>query len=1030
MQSTRRKTMRTLFNDGWEFSKHCLETSLEEILECNTFEEVDLPHDWLIYDTNNLYQDSIGCYRKKLFVDVEEDQQYFVRFEGVYMDSTIYLNGTKIYEWKYGYSTFEVELTEYIKQGNNEIIVKCVYRNPNTRWYSGAGIYRNVWFIKKPKIHFVSDGTYISTKKEENLWNVQVDVEVSSDAFVLQETNRVMVQQVLVDSEKNEIATCVQEVQLTEGVFVVSQEFGVSNVIPWDIEHPYLYTLISQLIVDGVVWDEVTQRIGFRTIRFDCNEGFFLNEKNIKINGACQHHDLGSLGAAMNPVALKRQLTMLMEMGVNSIRTSHNMPSVELMDFADEMGLLVYCESFDMWERPKTEFDYSNYFKEWWQRDVQSWVKRDRNHPSLIIWGIGNEISDTNTEDGIRITKQLRDAVRELDPRKNAYISLGSNYIEWEWGQKCSDELDLSGYNYYEKLYDEHHKKYPNWCIFGSETSSTVQSRGVYHFPLANRLLTHEDLQCSCLGNCTTNWGAKNVDTLISDHRDRNFVFGQYIWTGWDYIGEPTPYHTKNSYFGQIDTAGFKKDTFYHYQAEWTDYKKHPMVHILPYWDYNEGQLIDVCVYSNAPEVELILNGESLGRHKIDHQHDKWLQGNWQVRYTKGELIAKAYDENGKVIAVDTQTSFEDAVELVAKPDKYILDANGQDLIFVEINTIDQNKHYVANARNRVNVTVSGAGRLVGLDNGDSTDYDQYKGTSRKLFSGKLMAIIAAKKEAGRIHVSIESEGLRSAYVDLIARNAEEIQGLEARVENKKSEENKEIPVRKIELIPLGSSHLTPECDESLVEVKVFPSNATYNALTFRAMTISNVESYCATVEQVEDKNRILVRIHAKGDGEFRFCCSAKNGKDAPEVISELDYRVEGFGLPKLDAYRSVPASLYSGATCDVLLSFQGGLFLDTTSRTTVSFERVDFGDEGANQVSLSFFSFADELPVEVWIGDSKEEAICVLKDKYFAKSWYNHYQSNTWKLNRTIKGVQTVQVVVEPESKMSFGAFQFSKEH
>lgn len=1015
--------MRTRWNEGWEFLRVPLDTGMEKIESSKEWAQVDLPHDWMIYHTENLYEDGIGCYRKTLEVKNPGAEQVFLRFEGVYMDTIIYLNQKEIDTWKYGYSTFEVDLTKELQKGRNEILVHCTYRSPNSRWYSGAGIYRTVWLIQKPSAYFVSDGSYITTEKNGDMWKVQIDIEAVNKSSVQKEV-QAQIRHRIYDADHVVVTQCVQDAKLSENISIDHQELQVSNPNLWDIECPYLYHVTSELLVDDVVQDSVTQNLGFKTVRIDPDHGFFLNDRWIKIQGVCQHHDLGALGAAMNPVALRRQFTMLKEMGVNSVRSAHNMPSVEFMELADEMGLLVYSESFDMWERTKTDYDYGNYFGEWWKKDVTSWVRRDRNHPSLIFWGIGNEIYDTHLESGYQITIMLRDAVRELDPRKNGLVAIGSNYIEWDNAQKCSNEVDVSGYNYMEHLYDQHHKKYPSWCIFGSETSSTVQSRGIYHFPYGNRLLTHDDLQCSCLGNCTVNWGAKNVDTVVANHRDREFVFGQYLWTGWDYIGEPTPYFTKSSYFGQIDTAGFKKDTFYHYQAEWTDYKKVPMVHILPYWDFNEGQKIDVCVYSNAPQVELFLNGESLGKKNIDHAHGKLLQAIWQIPYTQGKLMAYAYDENGTRIAKDSQASFHDAAEVVLKPDKYKLNADGQDLIFVEITAIDDEGHYVANARNRMEVTVTGAGRLIGLDNGDSTDYDQYKGTSRRLFSGKLLAIVAAKKEAGLIHVKVTSKGLISASVDLVALPCEPIQGWSAKMENIPSLPNEEIPVRKIALMNHGAAKLTPDQAETRVTATIYPVNATYHDIEFRAMTLDGIESNCVQVER--EGNTAVVK--ARGDGEFRLLCSANNDKDHPEVISELELSVEGFGRATLDPYQMISGCQYSNSTCDVKLSFQGGIYITSNQRSMICFEYVDFGSFGSDEITIPIFSFAEHVPVEVWIGDMDRNAVCVLKDTYQAKSWYNHYQANTFKLSERVSGLQTVNLIVEPDIKMSLQGFVFTK--
>ena len=1013
--------MKRLFNQGWEFVKAPLDTELNRIMQSKDWKAVDLPHDWMIYDANHLYEDGIGCYRKRFHIK-DAQKQYFIRFEGVYMDTTIYLNGIEIFQWKYGYSTFEINLTEHLNLGENEIVVHCVYRSPNSRWYSGAGIYRNVWMLEKQEIYFVSDGSYISTVQEEDQWRVLVDIEAV--AAEQEAVNQAQIRHTIRDARQQLIAEGMEQMLVRSEVGNNHQELIVEHPILWDVDNPYLYQITSELLVDGEVVDSVSQNLGFRTIKIDPDHGLFLNGRSLKINGACEHHDLGALGAAMNRNALRRKFAALKEMGVNSIRSSHNMPAVEFMELADEMGLLVYSESFDMWERTKTDFDYGRYFKEWWEKDVTSWVRRDRNHPSLLLWGIGNEIYDTHLGTGLPITIKLRDAVRKLDPRNNGLIAIGSNYIEWENAQRCSEEVEVSGYNYSERLYDKHHEKYPHWCIFGSETASTVQSRGIYHFPLSNRLLTYEDQQCSCLGNCTTNWGAKDVDTVIADHRDREFVFGQYIWTGWDYIGEPTPYFSKNSFFGQIDTAGFKKDTYYHYQAEWTDVHTNPMIHILPYWDFNEGQIIDVCVYSNAPVVELFLNGRSLGSQTIDHTHGRVLQGIWQVPYQKGRLEAYGYDEDGTLLVKEAIHSFENPAQIVLKPDKYRIQADGQDLVFVEITTIDSNNHPVVNARNRMEVHVSGAGRLIGLDNGDSTDYDSYKGTSRRLFSGKLMAIIAAKTTPGLIHVEVSSPELQAASLDIVAVKAKVVEGICANEENTPSEGKYEIPVRKIELIHHGSKVLDKEHPETSVTARILPENSTYSDIMFRAMTLDGIESNCVTIETVGNTAKLI----PKGDGQFRLCCSANNDKDHPEVVSELEFRIEGFGTATLNPYQLVSACQHSNASQETKVSFQGGVFLQRSEQASLTYELVDFGEYGSDEMTIPIFSFRDEEPVEVWIGDLSQNARCVFRGIYKAKSMYNHYQSNTFQLLERIKGVQTVNLIVYPQERMSIQGFVFTK--
>ncbi len=1013
--------MKQLFNDQWYFHKEPLDTPMDVFFETKNWQPVDIPHDWMIYDSEDLYAQGISCYKKTFAVEDLGTDRISIVFDGVYNDNTIYLNGQEIYRWPYGYSRFEVDLTDHLQPGENTLLVKNVYQLPNSRWYPGSGIYRNVWFLRRPAIHMTTDGGYLSaTKKGASSWILHADYEVQNDT---EEAVDVTLHHSLIDDTGRVVVTQDSHISAQKGLTLDRQEISIEDPKLWDITSPYLYRVHTDLIVDGDVWDSDDKRYGFRTIRFDCDEGFFLNDKNVKINGSCEHHTLGALGAAMNKEALRRQLVTMKDMGVNAIRSAHNMPAEELMDLCDEMGLLLYTESFDMWERCKTDYDYGNYFKEWWHKDLTSWVRQDRSHTCVFIWGIGNEIQDLNDEvRGVEITRMLRDAVKELDYYGNAVIGMGSNIMSTDGAKLAAAEVDLVGYNYMEHLYDEHHATYPDWCIFGSETSSTLQSRGIYHFPLSNRLLTYEDGQCSALGNCTTNWGAKNTDVVVSAHRDRDYCFGQFIWSGWDYIGEPTPYFTKNSFFGQVDTAGFPKDSYYHYMAEWTDYKTHPMIHLLPYWDFNEGQLIDVRVFSNAPKVELFFNGVSKGAQTIDHAHGTTLAGDWQLAYTTGELKAVAYDEDDHIIATTTEKSFGDPVSIRLKPDKDIMRADGEDLIFVEINTEDKDGTFVANSRSRIYVSVSGAGRLVGLDNGDSTDFEQYKGTSRRLFSGRLLAIIAAKDVAGDIHIEVTSPGLSTATYTLTAIEAPIRPGISCHMENSKTGQGKEdeIPIRKIELYNEGTSHLDENHTETTVTATILPANATYNDIEYKAITLDGVESNSVKI----DADGTTAHLVAKGDGAFRLVCIAKNGKDVAEVMSELEFEVTGLGRATLDPYKMVNGIDYADCTSEAKLSFQGGVHTTDECRTRFLFENVDFGEYGSDEIHVPIFSFEDELPIEIWEGDSEDGGTCLIKDKYQAKSWYNHYQENVYTLPRRIKGVQSVSIVVYPSIKLSLQGF------
>ena len=1004
-------TQKRLWNDGWEFCEKSLGAQEEGLFaESEAWQSVDLPHDWLIYDATDLYRDGEGWYRKCFFYATEPcSERVSLRFDGVYMNCTVYVNGVRVYDWKYGYSAFEFDITDALKNGENTVLVQVRHQSPNSRWYSGAGIYRNVWFITRPQVHLASDGVYVHTLEHNGDYVVTVTAEaecgagtnlgalsvadtagagraVSAGTLTASgELGGVTIRHTIVSPEGDAVASS-EGTPLTGAFATDTQEFFVKRPVCWDMEAPVLYTMVTELIKDGTVVDEVRQKIGFRKIFFHTELGFFLNGRHVKLSGVCEHHDLGCLGSAFNKNALRRQFEKLRTMGVNSIRTSHNMPAKEFMELADEMGFLIVAEAFDMWERNKTPYDYACFFKEWYRADVASWIRRDRNHPSVILWSIGNEIYDTHADaHGQEITKYLTEAVRLHDPRENAPVTIGSNYMPWENAQKCADLVKFAGYNYCENQYEAHHKEHPDWYIYGSETGSTVQSRGIYRFPLTQSVLCDDDEQCSSLGNATTSWGAKSTEYCIFSDRDTKFSMGQFIWTGFDYIGEPTPYHTKNSYFGQIDTAGFFKDQAYIYQAEWTDYKKAPMVHIFPYWDFSLGQTVDVRICSNAPRVELFVNGESRGAYEIDHENGKQLLGHWQVPYAPGEITAVAYDENGMEIARETEHSFGDPARIVLRPENTVIKADGRELLFVEIGMEDKEGYPVKNATNRVHVSVEGAGRLVGLDNGDSTDNDNYKATGRRLFSGKSLAVIAAKTEPGDIVVKVTSVGLPEETVTLSAVACEVPEGVSATEDNVAAEAKwlakkdadtvaqwkkrmaEEVPVRRIDIVTEGENRLDASHKEVVLTAKIYPENATYDEILWRVTNNGGVDSNIAkltdtvTGESSFSKETGLaygkqVKLSALGDGEVRVRCNTKNGADKIRLISDTDFTIEGIGTAFFNPYELISGSLFSRCDGTVTNGNERGVATARDGRTTVTFENVDFGDFGSDEITLPIF--------------------------------------------------------------------------
>ncbi|WP_153977061.1 glycoside hydrolase family 2 TIM barrel-domain containing protein [Paenibacillus xylanilyticus] len=1025
-----------LFNDGWQFAKTKLDVTDPAGL---AFEPVELPHDWLIYNTLDLYEDSIGWYRRT-FPYTKDDQQLLLCFDGVYMNSSVYVNGQLVGEWKYGYSAFEHEITDALVEGDNEIIVKVVHQSPNSRWYSGAGIYRNVWLKTRDRNHIVTDGIYVSIKQQPEGWQVELDTELNIDQNAqLVHTIR-YAGQVIATNTAEVTAAAGGDTEVTD-----RQQIVVENPKLWSTDEPNLYELVTELQVvhadqHAQTLESVSQRIGFRDIQLDPNEGFHLNGVKMKMNGVCEHHDLGALGAAFNLTALRRRFNLLREMGVNAIRTAHNMPAKELMELADEMGMLIVSEAFDMWERSKTPYDYARFFPEWAHTDVKSWVKRDRNHPSLVMWSIGNEIYDTHADErGQEVTRMLMEYVLEFDPKGNAGVTIGSNYMPWENAQKCADIVKLAGYNYAEKYYDKHHEEHPDWIIYGSETSSVVQSRGIYHFPFEQSILADDDEQCSALGNSTTSWGAKSAEYCILAERDRPYSLGQFLWTGFDYIGEPTPYHTKNSYFGQLDTATFPKDSYYIYQAAWTDYKTSPMVHLFPYWDFSPGQLIDVRVCSNAPKIELQLNGNTIGTYDIDHANGTQLVGWWKVPYEEGELKAIAYDENGEIIATDVQRSYTDAQKVRLQADKEQLQANGTDLIFVEIQVEDEAGNPVQNANNRVQVKVTGAGRLLGLDNGDSTDYDPYKGLSRRLFSGKLMAIIGATHEPGSIRIEVTSEGLQGAAAEFESKAVDsEVMSASASVATQgqtvltENEERpvltghvQEIPLRKIEIISEAGQAFDPSIQEMVVTAKLYPENTSYRDIEWAVVNDAGIESNIAKVEA----NGLEVRVSALGDGEFRLRATSSNGTDKTKLISQLEFKATGLGTAYKDPYGFITGGLYDYTKGDVGNGNERGVATSRDGETHVGFRNIDFGPYGSDTITIPIFALSSEdYFLQIWEGMPDEEGSTLLADVVYQKeSRWNVYQEETYQLSKRLSGITSICFVLK--QKIHIKGFSFERQ-
>lgn len=1003
-----------LFNDGWQFCLCDIGTELSALPGRHWY-DVELPHDWLINDASKLYETGEGWYRRSLPCSAEQlSGRVLLNFDGVYMNSTLFVNGKEAGSWTYGYSAFEHDITDFLHEGENELLLRVSHQSPNTRWYSGAGIFRDVMLKLRPAAYIGTNGVYIhSAPQPEGGWTTEVETDVVGEASDIRMLLEVF------DPAGASMGGYGLEAHFDGGHEKFTSSFNSTDPELWSVDDPMLYTLKISLYSGSELLDCVNETFGYRTAEFDPDRGFLLNGEPVKLHGVCMHHDLGALGSALNEAALARQLRIMKEMGVNAIRTSHNMPARRLVQLCDEMGLLVDSEAFDMWEKPKTEFDNHRFFTEHAERDVRSWIERDRNHPCIIMWSIGNEINDTIDPHGLDITKRLYEYVLKYDPKGNAAPTIGSNYMGDENAQKCSDVVKLAGYNYSEYLYDEHHAKYPGWVIYGSETASAVRSRGIYRFPAELPLLNGEDCQCSSLDNSVVGWGSSAMKSWRLD-RDCPFCCGQFIWTGFDYIGEPTPYNTKNSYFGIVDTAGFPKDIYYFYQSVWVSPEQKKVLHIVPsYWDFIPGQEIDVLIYSNARDVELFLNGKSIGSHVMELETSQDMRAHFKVPFEPGVLRVVGHFADGSECSEVLHTP-SDPAAVVLTSDKETLLADGRDIAFVEISTVDVNGIPVGNARNLIRVEVSGAGRLVGLDNGDSTDYDSYKGDNRRLFSGKLLAMIESTLQPGEITVRAYSEGLENAELRLVSENCGEVSGVSVVTENKFPAVCRaytgEVPARLL-LPEVDVNSFDPERRSAEIRAKLLPENCTYDDISWSVVRRNGVESNLA---QVEGSGRSAV-VTAKGDGDFFVRAMVHNGAEHPQVIADIPFTAEGLGAAVRDAYSFISASTLDSSNVPTNI-IEDGALSNFDGRTVMTYSDIDFGKTGSQIISLSVGTCFD-MPVEVWEGTPDDGKLICRVDFGNNGHWCG-FAGQDFALAERLTGVRTISVVID--SRVIFGGFSF----
>ena len=778
------------FNKGWKFYLGQVLNVNDESFDDRNWREPDLPHDWSIegtFDKKNpagiggaALPGGLGWYRKIFFVPAtSKNKNTFIDFDGVYRKSEVWINGHSLGMRPNGYISFRYNLTPWLNYGDKKNILTVKVDNsqqPNSRWYSGSGIYRNVWMVSTSKIFVDHWGTYITTPVITNsAASINIRVKVNNTTTI---DKPVVLRSTVYDASGARVARVLSEINLSaNGITEEKQITDIPKPHLWSIANPYLYRVVTQVILNGKQVDNYVTTIGIRFFKFDEDNGFLLNGKKIKINGVCDHHDLGCLGAAVNKRALERKLEILKAMGCNAIRTSHNPPAPELLDLCDKMGFIVMDEAFDMWTQAKTLYDYHLDFESWHKKDLEDQVLRDRNHASVFIWSIGNEIQEEWASDnsGNKIAKELGDIVRSLDKTRPVTCAL-NNHDRNSNGIFRSGALDLVGYNYDLEGFSIFPRNFPAGTFIGTETVSALETRGHYDMPSdsirrwpekEDSSLTdgNKDLSCSSYDNVSAPWGSTHEDTwkIIKKH---DYLSGQFIWTGFDYLGEPTPYEwpAHSSYFGIIDLAGFPKDVYYMYQSEWTN---KPVLHIFPHWNWNKGQTIDVWAYYNkADEVELFLNEKSLGvrKKKGDDLHVMW-----RVAFEPGTLKAISR-KNGKTVLTSEIKTSGDPAGIILTADRDIIRANETDLSFIKAVIVDAQGIPVPEANNLIQFHVSGPGAIVGTDNGNEASLESLKGTEHKAFNGLCLAVIQSTGKAGKLKVTASSEGLTTTSMTVFVK--------------------------------------------------------------------------------------------------------------------------------------------------------------------------------------------------------------------------------------------------------------------
>lgn len=774
----------------WRFIQNDIQGAEKFSFDDAEWRLLNVPHDWSIegeYNENNpsgiagaFLPTGIGWYRKNLNIEnIQDDDKYFVEFDGVYMNSDVWINGQHLGNRPYGYISFSYDLTPYLKEGHNILSVKVDHsKEPSGRWYTGSGIYRHVWLTKTKKVYVPQYGTFVTTPKvDKEKAEVKLDIDIKNETG---KNLKLVVRSSVIDNEGKPVATVQSNVTIAENS-LVSQNFSVENPKLWSPDNPSMYEIQTSIRVKGKLVDQYTTPLGIRSIELRGSKGFFLNGESIKLKGLSNHHDAGPVGSAVPDDVLYRRLKLLKKMGCNALRTTHNPFSPTFYEMCDTMGFMVMNEAFDGWWKPKAEFDYGNYFEEWWQRDLTDFIKRDRNHPSVVMWSIGNEVRGF-TADNQKIIVDFVSAIDSTRP-----ITQGRGY-----SAPYIHAAGFNGHGEFKGALEKYHKKNPDKAIIGTEITHTLQTRGVYRTQTWYRTkdnpapwekpedfakmesrvykiphLSKEEVFTGITKKYQSSYDNSIVRIGIRDDWNRveacDYYIGNFRWTGFDYLGESFGWPARTANFGIIDLAGFPKDHYFLYQSLWSD---KPMVHLLPHWTHSgkEGVEIPVVVYTNCETAELFLNGNSLGAKAMGNER----QLVWMVPYEAGKIEVVAKTEGKEICRKSYQTAGEASkVHLIANRNN--IKANRTDVVQIEAQICDENGVMLPNANHLVAFEISGPAKLIGVENGDILDLASHKIPERNTFNGKCLLLIQATEESGNIEIRAKSGELSSALVTIVS---------------------------------------------------------------------------------------------------------------------------------------------------------------------------------------------------------------------------------------------------------------------